>query len=403
MTAPQHPVSASGWKILLPGSVIAISGAFVSSYSVWHHVRVRLEGVTDAACNLSERLSCDTVASSSYSEFLGIPLGVWGLGYFLTITSLLFLSSIKKDLYKTGLRIWGALVLTGILVSLGLAAISFFILKSLCPTCLIIYFLCLSQGLLYGLTRHMISLSEGSKPHLLKGLAASAVIPALLAFIYQSTEPYLMSQAEEKISRRQDSQPNTLASTFHEIPVNRSPYSGLGEDFRKGPDHARVTIVEFSDFQCPACMRMSQPLQEIQEEFADKVQIIYKNSPLDQSCNPYMPGPMHAFACQMAIAARCIGQQQGSFWDFHDLLFARQSQVSQDKLKLWMKEFDIEEEDYKKCMKNQSIIDKVRDDINLAQKLGVDSTPTLFINGRRFIGRGPAALRQTIIRILKEP
>ena len=113
-----------------------------------------------------------------------------------------------------------------------------------------------------------------------------------------------------------------------------------------------------------------------------------------------MPGPMHKFACHMAAAARCAGEQ-GKFWEYHDLLFQNQKNVSTENLTLWLKKLGIDDDVIKNCQSSKSILEKIKDDIEVGQKLGVDSTPTLYINGRKFIGRGFPSMRQEVLRLLR--
>lgn len=383
-------------RVIIPGIVIGGLGALVSAYSVWHHLRVRLEGVTDAACNLTQTLNCDAVASSQYSEVFGTPLGAWGLGYFLAMICLLLALKAKPVEFKYLLNSWGTLVMAGAMVSIVLGGISVFVLKSLCPTCLVVYGLCAAQVIVFFLNKERLSKNPDGKI-VLGGLIGAMVPVALAVSVYEAVEPSVSSKVESEITLDAS---NGLAPTFYDIPINRSAYSGLGEDYRTGSDEAKVVIVEFSDFQCPSCMRMSIPLKQLQAEFRDQVQIVYKNYPLDKSCNSYMPGPMHKFACHMAAAARCAGEQ-GKFWEYHDILFQNQKKVSTENLTLWLKNLGIDDEVIKNCQSSKSILEKIKDDIEVGQKLGVDSTPTLYINGRKFIGRGFPSMRQEVLRLLR--
>src|SRR5690606_25971169 len=127
----------------------------------------------------------------------------------------------------------------------------------------------------------------------------------------------------------QDVEALIYGKTTHEIPINTSPYSGFGEDFRKGGDQAAVVLTEFADFQCPACASFAPTLETLHKDFGDRILIVYKNYPLDTTCNPQLSNQIHEFACDMAVAARCAGQYE-KFWQFHDLAFARQSSVSSE-------------------------------------------------------------------------
>jgi protein-disulfide isomerase len=185
-----------------------------------------------------------------------------------------------------------------------------------------------------------------------------------------------------------------------EIPIATSPYAGAGEDFRSGSDaSAQVTIVEFSDFECPACETMSSLLHQLREEFpADKVRLVFRNFPLDQSCNPAIRRPMHMNACKVAYLARCAGQNQ-KFWQFHDAAFKYHAEAA-TQAETWALALGLTQDEIAACLNSESIKNKVKDDMAWAEKLGVDSTPTLFINNRKFIG--PREALSGLIRALLE-
>jgi protein-disulfide isomerase len=156
---------------------------------------------------------------------------------------------------------------------------------------------------------------------------------------------------------------------------------------QKGPTDAKVVIWEYSDFQCPACRAGVAPLKQIEKMFAGKIRVIFKHYPLR----------MHVWARGAAAAAECAGQQ-GKFWDFHDLLFAEQPIWSQhdykevEKVKSKFKEYgktvglDVTALDA--CMNDAATAQTVTAEILDAQNAWINSTPTFFINGRRFVGAG---------------
>ena len=173
----------------------------------------------------------------------------------------------------------------------------------------------------------------------------------------------------------------------------------IGDSPTKGNPDAEIVMLEFSDFQCPSCKRMNLTLKSLIKSYGNQILLVYKNFPLDNKCNPSMPGPMHQLACDMATLARCAGQY-GKFWQYHDLVFDNQQSASPALLRSWAKEVGLNDEQIKTCLSSKSIIDKIRDDIQIANKLGVNSTPTFYINGYKFVGRGANALKLEIDKIL---
>jgi protein-disulfide isomerase len=146
--------------------------------------------------------------------------------------------------------------------------------------------------------------------------------------------------------------------------------------FSKGPASARVTVTEFSDFQCPACRRGVTTVKRIQEVYGDKVRIVFRDFPL----------AMHPNAAKAAEAARCAGQQ-GKFWEMHDRLFANQRSLQPDGLKQLAAGLGLNQAQFDECLDSGRHSAAVRKDMEEGRRGGVRGTPTFFVNGR--IHRGP--------------
>ena len=157
-------------------------------------------------------------------------------------------------------------------------------------------------------------------------------------------------------------------------------------DRRLGPDQAPITIVEFSDFQCPYCQLSVKVLKELRQLYGDRIRLIYRD---------YL-GPNHPYALQAAEAARCAGEQD-HFWAYHDLLFDRQSpDKGWDFLSL-ASELGLQQNAFQDCLNSGRYRDQIGKDLEDGLKLGVMSTPTFFVNGRPLVGAQPLANFQALI------
>ena len=163
------------------------------------------------------------------------------------------------------------------------------------------------------------------------------------------------------------------------------------DDPSVGPANAPVTIVEFSDFQCPYC-RLSVPMiKEILAKYPGKVKVVYRD----------YPGPNHPHAQQAAEAAQCAGDQ-GKFWEYHDSLFDRQAPGTGWNFTELAKEIGLNQDAFATCLDTGRFREEVAKDLQEGIKLGVVSTPTFFINGRPLVGAQPFAEFQAMIdRLLK--
>jgi len=163
-----------------------------------------------------------------------------------------------------------------------------------------------------------------------------------------------------------------------------------------GPQNAPVTITVFSDFQCPYCARMAGVLRkEVLPAERASVRLVFRNFPL----------PMHPWARPAAEAAACAREQgENNFWSLHDLLFQHQSEITagnlQQKLLDYTKAFrNFDQARFKACVVGRKMAGKIDNDVKFATQNAINSTPTLFINGKRARVSDAAQIR-TIIREL---
>jgi protein-disulfide isomerase len=158
-----------------------------------------------------------------------------------------------------------------------------------------------------------------------------------------------------------------------------------------GPADAKVTVVEFSDFQCPHCKILSQNLKPLETKYP-QIRIVFKSFPLVQ---------IHPWAMTAALATRCAYQSSPqAFWKMHDAIFQQQDLISADTVYDKLTEFaaaaGLTREDFKACLADPATQKSVDADLALGKALKINSTPTVFVNGRENVGGDPAMLQQQI-------
>jgi protein-disulfide isomerase len=154
-----------------------------------------------------------------------------------------------------------------------------------------------------------------------------------------------------------------------------------------GSASAPVTIVEFSDFQCPFCQRVAPTLKKVRETYGDKVRIVWKDFPLTQ---------IHPEAFKAGEAAHCAGEQ-GKYWEYHDRLFANQQALQPTDLKKYATDLGLDALKFNSCVDSSKYGERVRNGVAQGTRLGVNSTPTVYVNGRLLSGAQPYEAFVTVI------
>ncbi len=378
-------IDAATAKRYLPFLVLPLLGLLFSGYAVVHFYNVKLGWGDNYACNINQTFNCDAVALSQWSELFGVPMGVYGAAYFISLWVLLIIAISGHRSARDHLLAYAAMNVLGVLVALLLAGVSYLLLRVWCISCLGVYAVCLLQSLFLLWQRHKFNFQCDAKAIIRGGTTALLVVIAAVA-VHSFAKPRLSRPVPEQSEDTLAATERLLASgTGQTIPINRTPYAGMGEDYRRGSDRAQVQVVEFIDFQCPSCQMMSAAMEVLHKEYGERVLFVVKNYPLDKQCHTKMQRRGHQHACDIAVLARCAGQY-GKFWQYHDLALANQRAASEATILAWAKQVGLQEEQIASCRDSRGILAKIKDDIALGSKIGVEATPTVFINGKKYLG-----------------
>jgi protein-disulfide isomerase len=167
------------------------------------------------------------------------------------------------------------------------------------------------------------------------------------------------------------------AEIRHQIDISGLPF--------KGPEQAPVVIAVYSDYQCPYCARLGPLLQQVLEKYPKDVKLVYKNFPLD----------FHKIA-RKAASSVLAADEQGKFWDFHEKLFDNISALNDAKIQEIAKELKLNMERFNKKMQDPAVIELINRDVAEAQRIGVNSTPTVFVNGKPLKDRSLQGFQEMI-------
>jgi protein-disulfide isomerase len=173
---------------------------------------------------------------------------------------------------------------------------------------------------------------------------------------------------------------STTVGTRFEVSVDDDP--------SLGPANAPITIIEFSDYQCPYCTKWNNEVwPRIKKEYPDQVRLVYRDFPLSS---------IHGNAIPAAEAADCAGEQN-KYWEYHDLLFKAEQGLGEEAFKQYATEIGLDEAAFNECLVSRRYQDEVDADLQAAMKVGVRSTPTFYINGIPMIGAQPFAAFKDVI------
>lgn len=182
--------------------------------------------------------------------------------------------------------------------------------------------------------------------------------------------------------------PVVIAFLVYGLIAAKGAIGTIGSEARhiRGGKNAQVKLVEYSDFQCPFCARAHPTLQQILQEYGDKVSLEYRHYPLN----------FHPFAQKAAEASECAAEQ-GKFWQFHDYIFEHQAELSLAALPQWADTLGLNTRKFKACLDSSKYASKVQAQFQEGSAKGVDGTPNTFVNGQPVVGAQPYEAFKQII------
>jgi protein-disulfide isomerase len=203
------------------------------------------------------------------------------------------------------------------------------------------------------------------------GTTLEQVKPQIVNFLQQGKKRELAQAFFEKL--RKD---NNVQVTLPKPPVERKEVAATGPS--RGPENAPITMVEFSDFQCPFCTRAVGTVEQVMQAYPDKIRLVFRQFPLE----------MHKEAPKAAEAALCANEQ-GKFWEYHDTLFQNQQALQVEDLRKYATNLKLDEKKFGECLASGKMAATVKADMEAGAKVGVSGTPAFFINGVMLSGAQP--------------
>ena len=441
----------------LPNFLYAImalctAGIGVAIFLARHKLNILYTKGYVSSCNLGGSINCDAVNMSGWSEIKGVPISVLGIPTYAVILWLTWKALEARRSTDASVRSQGAMALNGVvgigvLTSLFSCALIWYSstqVGAYCLYCVSLYLINFAVTALAvaagpksigtGITNAIKGLTSFSEPFIPNALGIFIIAGGVAWYGYDSTKARMevgrlaIEKAELDQAFAGDTRPaepaTVAANTAGAAPATPTPQAaaptppaGVGvpsgkktedgytfyltptdsEDYVFGNPDAKVTVVKYSDFECPYCKYLALTMEPVKAKYKDKVRFIMKHFPMNPSCNRYMAGyDKHPNACNASVTGICAGRQ-GKFWEMHDKLYAAQPKLDPESNRGYAQELGLDMAKYDACVKDPTVLQRINKDIDLAVKAGINGAPRTYINGRLVTGSASTAILEYYI------
>jgi protein-disulfide isomerase/peroxiredoxin/uncharacterized membrane protein len=392
------------WALWALQAAMLLSAGLAAYLGYTHVMLAHGTGAFESLCSVSAGLDCDTVNTSTWSEIGGVPISLYALPLYGMV---FWLAWVGRADNERGRRARGGILIVmgaAVLVSALLLAVMILQVGSLCLFCLALDALHVT-GLVLAL-----AVPGNRRPRIPDGLdlfACFASIVLLAGFTFQLSLIWaqkLDRQAAQAVmgegsslvttevgTEARDGRVVTLPTKKWDVPIDRF-------DPVVGPKRAKVTVVEFADFECGYCRKLSHALEPLRDKYADRVRFVFKHFPMDTACNQGLKRQHHPTACLAATASICA-HDQGSFWEYHDALFKNQKRLERSDLELYAQRLGLDQSNFLACLDGPGAQEQLTEDIGHGNFLEISGTPRTYVNGRLFKGAVSTGMLEAAIQL----
>ena len=369
---------ARGWRIAF--LVACTVGLCLSADLARLHVKVHTDPDYHAYCAMSERVNCETVATSDYAVTFGLPTAIWGILAYLFLGALAVWGLRERP--RTASWPFGLLLLATLgasVYSITLLIISHFIIRSVCLVCAGTYVV--NFALVGIATTELRRLRTPIRTLVAEELRAVVREPAAILVILGV---FLGAASVTRV----------LIPTYWSTVTGFGP-GGLAFGMTPegwpwiGAKKPALVIYEFSDYQCPHCLRGHEQMRKLLAAEGDRVRLVHRHYPLDHHCNPTITKPFHDSACAYSFLAHCAGAH-GKFWEANDYLFAtghRRDPVTAEELAL---KLGLGRGVLEACVESAETRNVIERDLEAGRGYKIRGTPTFVIGDQIYPGGVPA-------------
>ncbi|MCM0607098.1 MAG: thioredoxin domain-containing protein [Xanthomonadaceae bacterium] len=378
---------------LLIAAALTFVGAAVSVYQTNHYYQLRSGmGGLKSFCQVGS-FDCVAIETSRYAELIaGIPLSGLAAGWLFAQFALLLMALVSNSRAAARFAFFQSIVSLGAsAVYLGIMAV---VIKSWCILCLSLDLInAVNFAILFSAQKQNGIPVSNDTPLWKHAVGAGLGSLAIMWFLSRSMNPLVdvtPTQMNEYIDSIMLTKPVAVSYTKDEV--------------ISGPENAPITIIKFSDFECPACKMGAQAVHPILSEYHDKIKFVFKNHPLDQACNRKITRPLHQRACELARIGLCA-QSRGLMEKVYETFFDNQKLVSKVGTDIFavLTSHGVNDSSLKACAASAETAGRLNKQIEEGIALGIGSTPTFYVNGILITGGLPAPAWKILVeRLLKK-
>ncbi len=389
-----HDAASPGIEILAP--FLCAVGLALAGYLGLLHYRLLLGDLgLGAVCQVGGLGDCNSVVASSRGRLLGLPTAFWGMAFYV-VAGTLSLGIVLLRREDTGAfvaaLVW--LAAAGVLFDVWLA-FGMWEVRRLCALCVTTWGVNLAllaialrrRAALAGTPRALRELWPSGRV-LLRPSEPGYYREAIKLFLLGVTAlgcAFVLGLGALGVRSAVEREKDNLAGLLAYLGKVEPKFVRTTGRPARGPAEPDQTLAVFVDFMCPQCRVGSHYLDIVSAGRRDSLRVVTLHYPVDQECNEQVPQTLHPGACQLAIAAECA-HRAGRFQEFHDRVFAGNQPVTAERVADYAARAGLEREAFEACRADPTAAAAVRADIAQAAALGVNVTPTSFIDGRPVVG-----------------
>ena len=334
-------------------------------------------------CSINDFIDCDGAAKTTVSQFLGIPLAYWGMLFYITTFFFTVVEKLKNvrflkflEVFKNPMSYITVIGTFAFIVSMSLAGISIWKIKKLCILCVITYFidfliaLIPAQNIREYFTCFKTTICDfidGVKNYT-KTFVVLLILSVSFLTVSEITDCFIPHMKKAKDIKKY-------------MEMKENPYRVNGNML--GSENADVIVELFSDYGCPVCYVHNIILHRAVQDYSN-VKVVHYNMPFDKECNYELTMTMHPGACFMSKAAIAAGKQ-GDYWGMSSLLYENHPMNEEDLIPL-IDKLGLDKEKFLKDMNSKDTDNSLQNDLTKSYELGLDATPTMFVNGEKQVG-----------------